>query len=119
MITDHGESLGRQSGLTFDDMVKVLIVAPGEHDVVHPTARSVDAVLGAVDLVAIIWVVLEGTRQDDTVIECTSDGKSIADDIPLSLGAIKEKKLAQVVDQAGKLHPSWLAISPNSLSRLK
>jgi hypothetical protein len=60
VISDHGKTFCRNRRLVFDDAVEVLIMAPGEEDVVKATAFAVDAELAAVDWVRIIRVVLEG-----------------------------------------------------------
>ena len=56
------------------DVVKVLVVPPGEHDVVEATSRTVDAILGAIDLMIIVGVAFEGVGVDYTLIKGTSLG---------------------------------------------
>ena len=120
VVTDHSQRLGRQDGLLLADVVEVLIVAPGEHDVVQATARRVDTVLGAVDLVVVVRVILEGLGAvDDTVVESQSDGEGITHDIPLAAGTEEVQQLAQVVDETGQLHPARLAIAADGLCGLQ
>lgn len=98
MVSNHSESLVGEGALLLADVVKVLIVSPREHDVVHTAAWSVDSVLGAVDWVLGVWVVLKGTWVDDGVIEAAADGEGVADDIPLTTGVVEEEQLPEVVD---------------------
>ena len=120
VVADHGEGLGGQGGLALDDVVEVLVVAPGEHDVVEAAAGAVDAELGAVDLVAVVRVVLEGLGAvDDTVVKGAADGEGVTDNVPLAFGGEEIQQLAQVVDQARQLHPARLTVTTDGLGGLE
>ncbi len=99
MVSDHGEGLGWQSGLVFDDVVEIFIVAPGEHYIIQPATRCIDSKFGAVDWVVIVRVALKSIWVDNTPIESTTDREGITDNIPLTLSTVEEKKLAKIVDQ--------------------
>lgn len=120
VVTDDGESLLGQRRLVLDDVVQILIVTPREHHVVKTTARAVDSELGAVDLVVVIGILLEGLGTvDDSVVESKADGEGVADNVPLALSIEEEEQLSQIMDQTGQLHPSGLAIASDSLCRLE
>lgn len=123
MVADHGKGLIGEGGLVLDDVVEVLVVSPREHDVIKTTVGRVDAELGVEVGVDSIRVSLgKALRVDDLVRESTTNGESVANNVPLSLSLElgKEKhQLAKVMDEASELHPSRLAIAANSLSRLE
>ena len=120
VVTDHRQRLRGQDRLLLADMVEVLIVAPGEHDVVQPTARRVDTVLGAVDLVVVVRVILEGLGAvDDTVVEAQTNGEGITHNIPLATGIEEVQQLAQVVEEPRQLHPARLAVAADGLCGLQ
>ena len=111
VVADHSQSLIRKKRLILEDMVQVLIMSPRQHDIVHTTARLIDAIRGVVLRVVVIRVPLHGLRVNDLVAEGTADGEGIAHDIPLAGSTIEEEKLAEIVDQTGDLHPAGLAVS--------
>ena len=118
--SDHGKSLLWQGALVLADVVEVLVVAPAEHDVVETAAWGVDAVLGAVDRVFEVWVLRERlVAVDDALVECTADWEGVTNDVPLALGVEEEEELSEVVDEAGNLHPSWLAVTSDGLGTLE
>ena len=119
VVSDHGKTLVRESGLLLDDVVEVLIVSPAEHDIVHANTGLVDTELGAVYGVVIVRVALEGVGVDDAMIEGQANRKGIANDIPLALGIVEVEELAKVVDETSQLHPARTAISSHSLSSLE
>lgn len=119
VVADHSQTLIRDSRLVLHDVVEVLVVAPGQHDVVHTAAGHVDAVLSAVDLVVVVGVALEGVGVDDALVEGATDGECVADDVPLALGIVEEEKLAQVVDQTDELEPAGLAVAANGFCGLE
>lgn len=120
VVADHSERLSRQDRLLLGNVVEVLIVTPREHDIVQSAARRVDTELGAVDGVVIVRVVLEGLGAvDDAVIETKTDGESVTNDIPLALCVEEVEQLAQVVDEAGQLHPAGLAVAADSFCGLE
>ena len=45
VVADHSESFIGESRLLLGDVVEVLIVTPGEHNLIKTTARAVDTVL--------------------------------------------------------------------------
>lgn len=120
VVANHRKSFIRNSGLVLDDVVKVLVVAPGKHHIVHANTRLVDAELGLVDLVVVILVVLEGFRaEDDTVVKGTAHWECVSHDIPLAVGTEEEQQLSKIVDQTDELHPARLAIFAKSLCSLQ
>lgn len=120
VVSDHGQALVWNGGLVLNDVVEILIMTPREHDVVKSTSRGVDTSLGAVDRVLKILVVLEGLcSKDDPVIEGAANRERITDNVPLSLSAVEEEKLAKVMNETNELHPARLAIFAKSFSSLK
>lgn len=120
VVPNHSKSLIGEGGLIFDDVVQVLIMAPRDHDVVKTAARCVDAFFGAVD--GIVDVRVRSKRLvavDDSVIEGTANGESVAHDIPLTFGIKEEQKFAEIVDKARQLHPSWTPITTHGFCGLK
>lgn len=57
--------------------------------------------------------------ENNPIIEGTSNRESVTDDIPLTLCTKEEQQFSQVVDQTNELHPPWLAVLANCLSRLE
>ena len=120
MVPDHRQRLVRQPTLVPDDVVQVLVVTPAEHDPVHPAVRPVDATRGVVRRVDLVRVVGEGgAAVDDALVERTADRKSVAHDVPLAPRVEEVEQLAQVVDQAGELHPAGLAVAADGLGGLE
>lgn len=54
-----------------------LIVSPRKHNIIQPTVRLVNPILGRKDRVAIVWVTLEGLGIYDLVGEATADDKGV------------------------------------------
>jgi ATP:corrinoid adenosyltransferase len=78
VVADHGEGLVRKSRLLLDDVVEILVVTPGKHHFIETAAGAVNAVFGAVDLVTVVRVVLEGVGVNDLLVEGTAlDGFNI------------------------------------------
>jgi hypothetical protein len=119
VVTDHRQRLIRESALLLAEVVQVLVVAPGEHDVVKTAAFTVDAVLGAVHWGFGVWIVDKGARVDDAILKRTADCEGVAYDIPLAFGTVEEEELAKIVDQAGQPEPLWLIIATDGLSGLQ
>lgn len=122
VVADHGEGLLGQGGLVADDVVEVLVVAPAEHDVVEAASLGVDAELGAVHGVSRVRVGGKRLGEDDALVKGAADGEGVADNVPLALRleVFKEDhELAQVVDEAGDLHPARLAVAADGLGRLQ
>lgn len=122
MVTNHSQRLVRQVGLIPHHMVEVLIMAPAEHDIVESTALGIDAILGRVDRIIDIRVRSKRLGKDNALIERTPHGKCIAHNVPLALRLqLGEEKhqLAQIVDEAGNLHPAGLAVATNRLGGLQ
>lgn len=79
VIPDHVERRLRQGRLGLAHLVKVLVVAPREHDVVKSASFRVAAELGRVDWVVEVGVLLEGTGVDDLVLrEGGTDDKGVS-----------------------------------------
>jgi hypothetical protein len=93
VVADHGEGGGGEGALLLGDGVHVLVVAPGEEDVVEAAAGRVDAVRRRIHGVACVRVGRECVRVDVLV------GEGGADDVPLAGGA------EGVVHQPDELHP--------------
>lgn len=120
VVADHGEGFRRESRLVLDDVVEVLIMSPGEHDIIQTAVRAVDAELRAVDLVPVVRVILKGLGAvDNAVVKGTAHGEGIADNIPLATGVEEEEQFAEIVDQARELHPARLAVTPDGLGGLE
>lgn len=120
VVADDGQGLVGESGLVLHDVVEVLVVTPGKHDLVQTTAGAVNSELSAIDVVAVVRVLLEGLGAvDDAVIESETDGEGVADDVPLALCVEEVEQLAQVVDETGELHPAGLAIAADGLGGLE
>lgn len=119
MVPDHGEGLGGEGALFLADVVQVLVVAPGEHDVVEAAGGGVDAVLGGVDGVDGVRVGGEGAGVDDAFVEAAADGEGVADDVPLALGGVEEEEFAEVVDQPRELEPGGFAVAADGLGGLE
>jgi hypothetical protein len=123
VVANHGKGLIGEGGLVLDDVVKILVMTPREHDVVKTTVGRVDAELGVKVGVDSIGVSLgKCIRVDDLIRESTANGESITNNVPLSLSlefGKKEHQLAKVVNETSQLHPSRLAIAANSFSRLE
>ena len=96
-----------------------LTVTPREHDVCEAAAGLVDSVLGHELRVVVVRVGFERVGVDDLVAELGSDDERVAHDVPLTLGAEEAQQLAEVMDQAGHLHPVGLAVSSDRLGRLQ
>lgn len=69
-------------------------MAPGQHDVLKAAVWLVDPILGRVDGVVEVGIVLKGTRVDDLIRVCASDDESVADNVPLALGAVEVEELS-------------------------
>lgn len=123
VVADHGKSLVGEGGLVLDDVVKVLIVAPREHDIIKAAVGRVNSELGVEIRVGSIRVSFsKGLGVDDLVGESTSNRECVANNVPLTLSlelGEEEHQLAKIVDETSELHPSRLAITTNSLSRLE
>lgn len=119
MVPNHSKTLVRDGALVLHDVVEVLVVAPAQHDIVHATARCVDTVLGAVDLILVVWVVLESVGVDDLGGVGAADRECVANYVPLALGVVEEKELAEVVNKTYKLEPTRLSIAANGFGRLE
>jgi hypothetical protein len=117
VVADHRKALIRDGRLILHDVVEILIMSPRQHDVVHSAARYVDAMLGAVDVVIVVGITLEGVGVDDALVEGAADRECVADNVPLALGVVEEEQLAQVVDQADELEPAGLAVAADRTRR--
>ena len=95
-----------------------LIVSPTQHDIGQSAVGLVDTVLGRVHRVLQVWVVLERVRINILFRKLASDDECISNDVPLALGAEKEQKFSQIVDETGYLHPFRLSVASNSLGGL-
>lgn len=86
---------------------EVFIVAPTDHDVLETASGGVDAVLGRVPRVFGVRVSIKRIDAVSDLVEgqLASGNEGITDDVPLSLGAEEVEQLAQVMNQAGHLHP--------------
>jgi hypothetical protein len=94
-------------------------MAPGEHHVIHTAARLVDGILCAVYWVSIVGIVDEGVQVDDALVEGAANGKGVADNVPLALGAVEEEELAEVMNESGQLHPSRFSIAADGFCGLQ
>jgi len=73
VISDHGQRLGREQALVLDDVVEVLVVTPGQDQVVEAAVRGVNAHLRAVDGVLRVRVLSKVFREDYAGVESTAD----------------------------------------------
>ena len=72
-------------------MVEVFVVSPGEHYVVQPNTRRVDAELCVVNIVIVVLVVLKRiSSKDDSLVECAANREGVPDDVPLPIGSEEE-----------------------------
>lgn len=92
MISNNRQRLIRKRALLLADMIHVLIVTPAEHDIIEPTAGTVDAVFGAVDGVFAVGIVFEGSGIDDAFVKSTADREGVADYVPLATGVVEEEE---------------------------
>ena len=115
VIADHRQALVGE--VVLDDVVEILVVAPGHVDVVQPAARLVDPALGLVFGHVPVGVVLEELVEDDLLGVAAADREGVAHDGPLGL-AQEAEDLAQVVDQAGEDEPAGMAVGPDGLGGL-
>jgi hypothetical protein len=89
---------------------------PGEHHIVQPNARGVDAELRLVYFVVVVLIVLERVgAEDDAIVKCAANRELVTYDVPLSFCTVEEQVLAEVVDEANELHPPGLSIIPQCL----
>ena len=104
--------------MVFDQLVKVLIMAPRHVDLVQTTTGLVNAVDGVEARILAVLVQGKELGENDLVREPASHRKGIANHGPLRL-AKEAEHFAQVVNKAGQHKPVGVAVRLDRFRRLQ
>ena len=116
MIADH--VLRRLRHIVLEQVVQVLVVAPGHVHLVQPAVSAVDAQFAVVAAVLAVRVGGKKLGVDDAVRVPAADREGVAHHRPLRL-AKQAQHLAQVVHEAGQHKPVGVAVGADRLGGLQ
>src|SRR5260221_1659844 len=94
------------------DMKDVLVMSKGEVDVVEPTIRPVHAVLCLILADTTVGIRRKELWKNNLLGVCATNRESVADYGQLWL-AIQAKNFSEVVQEARKDKPTWVAVFPD------
>mmetsp|Transcript_57538 Transcript_57538/g.103411 ORF Transcript_57538/g.103411 Transcript_57538/m.103411 type:complete len:370 (+) Transcript_57538:356-1465(+) len=110
--TDHVEpELWDRTAAGLQHLIHVFVVPPGQGEIGNAAAWLIDAVLGAIDWVGVVWVLLETFWEHDGILfRSTAHNKGIPHHGPLLKNAVARHlrqghDLPQVVEESHEVEP--------------